>query len=247
MSLSPQQLQQVKQVVTAIKPSVRQIVALPVLVCLYHLLCSSGAPIANARLNTMWLLFCFSLVTLVYNVCFNLFYAQQRIIDPSKCSVLVTGCSTGFGYTFAQHLLKVGFTVIAAVRKEEDSDKLRKAVPQQYAKKLHTVLMDVEKEDTIKEAAAYVSQKIDNKTIPKLFALVNNAGVAIHGPIELLQVEKIQQGFNVNVFGVIRMVQQFLPLLRTSAKELPDSRIINISSISQYVSLPGFAACKLVT
>lgn len=210
-----------------IKPSIRQILFVPTLLILYLLLCSQVK-------GYVWsLLFLLCLLTSLYNFLFNFLYAKQKIIDPSRCSILITGCSSGFGYASALHLIKQGFTVLATVRREEDAKLLLDSVTSKS--KLHTLIMDVTDASSIEETFKLTQQKIENKTIPPLFALVNNSGIPVHSPIELVNMDDVKKAFDVNVFGIIRMVQAFLPLLRDAAKVLPDARIVNISSMVRLI------------
>jgi len=105
------------------------------------------------------------------------------------------------------------------------------------------VILDVANESTIENSLQLIKSKIDNKTMPPLFALVNNAGVTCYAPLECADVKSVTSGFDVNVFGVVRMCKAFLPLLRQTSDKYGDARIVNISSLFEYFSLPSHGIC----
>ncbi|CAF4564649.1 unnamed protein product, partial [Rotaria magnacalcarata] len=93
--------------------------------------------------------------------------------------------------------------------------------------------LDITKEEDIEAAFQLVKQKTQ-----VLHALVNNAGIVTSGYIDWIQVDTVRQLMNVNFFGHVTMTKRFLPLL--IAKR--DSRVINVSSICGFISLPGSTA-----
>jgi NAD(P)-dependent dehydrogenase (short-subunit alcohol dehydrogenase family) len=127
---------------------------------------------------------------------------------------LVTGTSTGIGRACALHLAQHGFEVLAGVRKPED------APPG-----VEPVQLDVTNEDDIAAAA----QRIGGT----LHALVNNAGIAVNGPLEVLPVDQWRRQFEINVIGQVAVTQAVLPALLNTR-----GRIVNISSISGRFALP---------
>lgn len=144
-------------------------------------------------------------------------------------AVLVTGASSGTGRACALRLSEGGFTVFAAVRTQRDAERLE----QDGARRLTAVILDVTKEDTI---AASVRTIRDAVAGAGLAGLVNNAGIAVTGPVELVPVDALRRQFEVNVFGQVAVTQAFLPLLRAAR-----GRIVNIGSVGARVALP-FAA-----
>lgn len=145
-------------------------------------------------------------------------------------TVLISGVSTGIGKATALELLQRGWRVYGSVRKAGDAKELAEAHPDRF----HTIIMDVT--DATARAAAVAQIKNDGY---QLSALVNNAGVAISGPLEILPEAQIRQQFEVNVFGLLGLTQVCLPLLHR-AQEAGESpiRIVNVSSVSGYVSSP---------
>lgn len=128
---------------------------------------------------------------------------------------LVTGASTGIGYAIVQYLLTHKYIVYAGARKEKDLAQLKSlgAIP---------LLLDVTDESQMAQALKDFSSQQKG-----LDVLVNNAGIAIVGPAELVPIEKYREQFDVNVFGLISVTQKFLPYLRQNK-----GHIINISSIA---------------
>ncbi len=138
--------------------------------------------------------------------------------------VLITGASSGLGKATAQKLADEGFKVFAGVRKQEDKDNLESLNPN-----IKGVFIDVTDENSVKSAFEVVKQETN-----ELFALVNNAGIAVAGPVEFIPIEFLQKQADVNVYGAIRVTQAFLPLMKDS----DDSRIVNISSMASYGIIP---------
>jgi len=151
-----------------------------------------------------------------------------------KKNILVTGTSTGIGRSVALDLAASGWRVFAGVRKSADADELQAEADGE----LLPLQLDVAKEASVDKAIAELSEK----TGGKLHGLVNNAGVYMGGPLELMRTEEIEQTFAVNVTGLLLVTRACLPLLRAAG-----GRIVNISSISGLVAMPGvsvYAASK---
>jgi len=140
----------------------------------------------------------------------------------SNKAVLVTGASTGIGSATALYLAERGMRVYAGVRRTKDGE----ALEEQGA--VIPVRLDV---TSAAEIAAVTSQIADEGG---LWGLVNNAGVYLGGALELMTDAEIEKSFAVNVVGLLRITRACLPMLRESR-----GRIVNISSISGLVALPG--------
>ena len=142
-------------------------------------------------------------------------------------NILITGASTGIGRATATLLAKNQMQVFAGVRKERDAESLRS----EGIRTLHPVIIDVTDEETIDAAIAFVGDQVGEAG---LYGLINNAGVALGGPIEFLEIDVWRKQFDVNVIGTITMVQRSLPLLR----QAENSRIINVGSIAGLIGAP---------
>jgi len=141
-------------------------------------------------------------------------------------AVLVTGASSGMGKACALRLSEAGFTVFAAVRKERDAQELRES----GSPRLIPIILDVTKDQTISEAFGKIRDAVGTAG---LAGLVNNAGIAVTGPIELVPVEELRRQFEINVFGQVAVTQAFLPLIRAAR-----GRIINVGSVGARFALP---------
>jgi NAD(P)-dependent dehydrogenase (short-subunit alcohol dehydrogenase family) len=137
-----------------------------------------------------------------------------------KEAILVTGASTGIGYSVSALLASEGYTVFAGVRNAADSERLG-AIPG-----VAPLQLDVTDAEQIRDAAHTVHQ-----SGAKLRGVVNNAGIAVPGPLEFLPVDELRRQFEVNFFGAIGVTQAFLPMLRASK-----GRIVFISSISGQIA-----------
>lgn len=149
-------------------------------------------------------------------------------------AVLVTGASSGIGRATALVLDANGYRVFAGVRKEEDGRALRK----EASDALSPLALDVTDSDGVADAVARVGEETDGK----LFGLVNNAGLSLNGPLELIPVAEIRKLFEVNVVGLLAVTRSFIPLLRKAK-----GRLINMSSGHGLLAIPDksvYAASK---
>jgi NAD(P)-dependent dehydrogenase (short-subunit alcohol dehydrogenase family) len=136
-----------------------------------------------------------------------------------KGTVLVTGASTGIGEATVMHLRELGFSPIAAVRKDEDAERLK-------GRGLRTTRIDVTDADQIAAARDELGDE-------PLAGLVNNAGIAVAAPLEFLPIDRLRQQLEINLIGQAAVTQAFLPALRRGR-----GRIVNVSSIGGRVGLP---------
>jgi short-subunit dehydrogenase len=148
----------------------------------------------------------------------------------NKISVLITGASTGIGRGLALDLASEGNQVFASVRSRKDGDLLMKDGPS-----IIPILFDVTDEKAVLESVADVRSRIEKS---HTFSIINNAGIAVAGPIEDLSIGEIKHQFDVNVFGALTVTKSYLPLLREQSPRGQKGRIVNISSVSGLVSSP---------
>jgi NAD(P)-dependent dehydrogenase (short-subunit alcohol dehydrogenase family) len=142
--------------------------------------------------------------------------------------VVVTGASTGIGEATAHCLKQLGFEVHAGVRRPEDAERLRAAG-------VRPLTLDVTDAESIEAARSEVGDG-------PLAALVNNAGVAVSGPVEFVPIDELRRQLEVNLIGQVAVTQAFLAQLREAR-----GRIVNVSSIGGRVALPlmsPYAASK---
>jgi NAD(P)-dependent dehydrogenase (short-subunit alcohol dehydrogenase family) len=141
-------------------------------------------------------------------------------------TILVTGASTGIGRACAIRFAALGYRTFAGVRKAADGQALKA----DSSGKIEPVLLDVTCPESIAGALKVVGDLA-------LMGLINNAGIATLGPLELLSVDALRRQFEVNVIGLVAVTQAFLPLLRRGP-----GRIVNIGSIAGRSALPGSGA-----
>lgn len=148
-----------------------------------------------------------------------------------KQAVLITGASTGIGRACALRFDQMGLTVFATVRKTEDAESLAA----EASDRLVPLMMDVTDENQIVAAKTEVTGRIEaaNGEL-ELVGLVNNSGIVLSGPVELIPIEQWRRQFEVNVLGQIAVIQSFLPLLLTAEY----GRIVNLSSSSGLIAAP---------
>ena len=154
--------------------------------------------------------------------------------NRTQRAVVVTGASTGIGKTIALALDAHGFRVFAGVRKETDGLVLSR----EARHGLTPVLLDVTDESAIERAVETVAAHAR----AQLHGLVNNAGVGLGGPLELVPIAKTRELFEVNVIGLLAVTKAFLPLLRKAR-----GRVVNIGSLAGLLAMPGatsYAASK---
>ena len=160
-------------------------------------------------------------------------YPNQRIAD--RRAVVVTGVSTGIGYATAQALINHGYFVVGTVRKGEDADRLRVELGEHF----HPVVVDLTEDEQVVAAGQEVAALVGEHG---LAALINNAGIAIAGPLMHIDLDDLRYQFDVNVAGTVAITQAMLPLLgaRRDLRGRP-GRIINISSVSGHNTYPFLA------
>ncbi len=122
-------------------------------------------------------------------------------------AIVITGASTGIGAACALRMDQRGYRVFAGVRRQEDGERLRSMA----SDRLTPLMIDVTNQRSIDDAAAAVDVATGDHGVA---GLVNNAGVAVTGPVEYLSVDRYREQFEVNYFGQIAVTQAFLPAIR---------------------------------
>jgi NAD(P)-dependent dehydrogenase (short-subunit alcohol dehydrogenase family) len=143
-----------------------------------------------------------------------------------KRAVLVTGASSGIGRETVLLLAGKGFQVFAGVRKAADGAALSRAA----GAPLTPVIIDVTRPASIASALRVVRKAIGSEAS---FSLVNNAGIAVAAPLELLSMADLRRQFEVNVFGQVAVTQAFLPLIRERG-----GRIVFMGSLFGRIAVP---------
>ncbi len=155
----------------------------------------------------------------------------------NRKTILITGCSSGFGRITALELAQRGWHVFATLRSMEDRENLlEQATELRCDANLTPLLCDITQETQVSGLredieALLVSGQED--AAPRLDALLNNAGTAYGGPIELTPIASLRDQMEINVIAHVNMIQTFLPMLKAAR-----GMIINVSSISGRISTP---------
>ena len=141
-------------------------------------------------------------------------------------SVVITGASTGIGWASAKMLLDRGFRVFGSVRKQADADRLKG----EFGANFTPLIFDVTDEVAVLAAAREVRAALNGET---LAGLVNNAGIAVSGPVLELAANEFRRQMEVNFIGPVIATQAFGPLLGADPDlKGPKGRIVMISSVS---------------
>jgi len=160
------------------------------------------------------------------------FATPQNAKLASVKSYVVTGASTGIGYATALRLAK-NARVFAGVRNARDHDALGAAAPN-----VVPVYLDVTDPAPIAQAKATIAEQ----TAGELDGLVNNAGIAVAAPLEMVEPAEFRKQLDINVMGPLLVTQAFLPMIRARK-----GRIVTIGSIGGKMALPfvgAYAASK---
>ncbi|XUM22444.1 SDR family oxidoreductase [Bradyrhizobium oligotrophicum S58] len=141
-------------------------------------------------------------------------------------SVVITGASTGIGFACSKLMLARGFRVFGSVRKQADADRLRSELGADFT----PLLFDVTDEAAVKAAAQEVRAALAGEA---LAGLVNNAGIAVAGPVTELPIAQFRHQMEVNVIGPVIATQAFAPLLGADpAMKGERGRIVMVSSVA---------------
>ncbi len=147
----------------------------------------------------------------------------------TSTAVVITGASTGIGAACALALDKLGYRVFAGIRDQADGARLTASA----SPRLMPIGLDVTDAASIAAAVHTVKAMVGEQG---LAGLVNNAGIAVAGPVEALPLSEWRRQFEVNIFGLVAVTQAFLPLLRQGY-----GRVINMASMSGRAAMPYMA------
>lgn len=145
-------------------------------------------------------------------------------------SVVVTGASTGIGAATVAELVGRGLHVWAGVRSEADAERLAG----EYGDKVTVLRLDV----TDPAAVAAAGEQVT--AAGPLAGLVNNAGIALPGPLEYLPITALREQFEVNLLGQLAVTQAMLPALRAATD--PPGRVVLVGSIGGRIAGPMLGA-----
>ena len=144
----------------------------------------------------------------------------------SGTAVVVTGASTGIGRATALHLDSLGLHVFAGVRRKEHGEQLKG----DSSGHITPIKLDVTRPAEVEAAARQVAEAVHDS---RLAGIVNNAGVAVAGPVEFVPLDQWRRQLDINVIGVVAMVQAFMPMLRESR-----GRVVSVGSLGGRLAQP---------
>ena len=150
-------------------------------------------------------------------------------------SVVITGVSTGIGLATAEALVRRGLRVFGSVRNAADEEHLRTRLGPQFS----PLRFDVTDEGAVRTAASHVRVELRGEP---LFALVNNAGICVVGPLTHVPLARFREQLAVNLVGVFSVTQAFLPLMLPPDGmrhgRRPRPCVINVGSVAGKVASP---------
>lgn len=149
-------------------------------------------------------------------------------------TVLVTGCSSGIGFTTALELARAGHQVLATMRHPERAPQLEETAAREKLQ-IRVLPLDVDSDEAVSACFRAIAEPID--------VLVNNAGIEIHGSVEELPMSSMIAVMNTNCFGAVRCIKAVLPQMR----ERRSGCIVNVSSIAGRIAhspLSAYCASK---
>jgi NAD(P)-dependent dehydrogenase (short-subunit alcohol dehydrogenase family) len=152
---------------------------------------------------------------------------EDGMAQAQKGNVFITGAAAGIGAATTTRLAAAGYRVFAGVHRDRDAGSLA-SIPG-----VQPVAIDVTDPSGVASAAKVVQEAASGKGLK---ALINNAGVMVQGPLELVPPAEWRRQFEVNTLGAVHVIQAFLPLLREGK-----GRIINISAPTARVPVPFMA------
>jgi len=154
-------------------------------------------------------------------------------IDLTGTSILITGCSSGFGRLGAEHYARLGAKVFATMRNLPRPEAAElEALAKSEKLDIKVLEIDITKDDQVTSGVNAALKAAGGK----LDVLINNAGMSIAGPIEAQDMEATQLIFDTNVFGAQRMAKAVLPSMRANGS----GYIFNVSSQLGRLMIPGF-------
>lgn len=146
-------------------------------------------------------------------------------------NILITGCSSGFGFDSAKYLASKGHTVFASMRNAEGKNKHAASALKDFAAsnntKIEIVDLDVTSDSSVRSATS---------DLPPIDVLINNAGLGYGGPVEAFSSEELLAQLDLNIVGTIRVAKAVLPKMRQQKSGL----IIQVSSTAGRAAFPGF-------
>ena len=157
---------------------------------------------------------------------------KQEEGEEQRKVAIVTGSSSGIGYATSLLLARNRFHTYATMRNIEKSADIQD-IANKEGLPLQVIQLDVNDDASIRNSIKRIERENE-----RIDVLVNNAGYGLVGAFEDLSVEEIKSQFETNIFGVIRLTQQVLPIMRKQKS----GKIVNVSSGAGRIGFPGMSA-----
>ncbi|MGA8844298.1 MAG: SDR family oxidoreductase [Nitrososphaeraceae archaeon] len=157
---------------------------------------------------------------------------ENMDMTGKKKVALVTGSSSGMGFTTAVMLARAGIHTYASMRNLKKSKTITDLAHKENLP-LQVIQLDVDDDKSVKDAIAKIVTEKE-----RIDVLVNNAGYGLFGSIEDVSIEEMKAQFETNFFGVMRVTQLVLPIMRKQKS----GTIVNVSSVGGRISLPVLSA-----
>jgi len=157
-------------------------------------------------------------------------------VPPKGAAVLISGAGTGFGRLTSYEMAVKGYKVYAGVLSQAEGEKLLKDFKEKnLVGDITPVELDVTQEQQVQAVFKLLNKELGDQG---LHMLVNNAGIGLGGPVELVPVEHFNRVIQINLVGHVRVTKEMFPLLR-KAKH---ARIVNITSAAGKIAAPFMSA-----
>lgn len=157
----------------------------------------------------------------------------EKKADLTGTSILITGCSSGFGRLCAEHFARLGAKVFATMRNlpRQEAAGLQELAREEKLD-LHVIEIDVRSDEQVTAGVAE-AERINGGALD---VLINNAGISVAGPIEIQDMEATQMMFDTNVFGPQRMIRAVLPGMRATKS----GQVFNVTSALGRLIIPSY-------
>ena len=156
----------------------------------------------------------------------------KSIHMQTQKTVVITGASSGIGFDACRYLLDKGFRVFGTVRKPEDKERLEA----HFTGDFEALLLDLRSDESISSLTRTLSEKLSSEG---LYGLINNAGIALGGPLLFVDDHVVAEHLETNLNAVFKLTNRLLPLMGASFQSsYQPGRIINISSVSGRINTP---------
>lgn len=147
-------------------------------------------------------------------------------------NIVVTGTSRGIGYELVKHFAEAGHRVLALSRNAEPVAKLK-------LENVHSLPCDVTQKEQLEKASAYVKEYWETVDV-----LINNAGAIVNKPFSEITIEEFEKVYETNVFGVVGLIQEMLPILSSGGHVVTVSSMGGVQGSMKFPGLSAYSSSK---